>query len=257
MFKIHSKTNNAMDLVSIIIPYFKKREYIRDTLNSVLKQTYKNLEVIIIYDDQEREDLDYIKKLVKLDKRISLMINKRSLGAGISRNNGIKRCKGKYVSFIDADDVWKKNKLDLQIKFMKKKNLSISHTNYEIIDKENNIINFKTARTFSNVSDLLRSCDIGLSSVIAKKEILKKECLFANLKTKEDFVLWLKILKKNIKIGGLKKNLMCWRKLDNSLSSSVIQKIKDGYRVYNQFMKFNLFKSLYFLFLLSLNSLFK
>ena len=93
--------------------------------------------------------------------------------------------------------------------------------------------------------------------MIVKKEILKKECLFANLKTKEDFVLWLSILKKNIKIGGLQKNLMRWRKLDNSLSSSVIQKIKDGYCVYNKFMKFNLFKSLFFLFLLSFNSLLK
>ena len=246
-----------MDLVSVIIPYYKKKEYIVSTLDSVLKQTYKNLEIIIIYDDQEREDLKFIKKLIKLDKRISLLINKKTLGAGLSRNYGIKKCKGKYVSFIDADDIWKKNKLELQMKLMKKKNYLISHTNYETINKKNNIINFKMARHFNNVNDLLRSCDIGLSSVIVKKTILKKECLFANLKTKEDFVLWLRILQKKIKIGGLQKNLMSWRKLDNSLSSSVIQKIKDGYYVYNKFMKFNLFKSLYFLFLLSLNSLFK
>ena len=89
------------------------------------------------------------------------------------------------------------------------------------------------------------------------KKNLNKKVFISNLKTKEDFVLWLKILKKNIKIGGLQKNLMCWRKLNNSLSSSAVQKIQDGYRVYNKFMKFNIFKSLYFLFLLSLNSLFK
>ena len=246
-----------MDLVSIIIPYYKKREYITSTLNSVLKQTYKNLEIIIIYDDQDKEDLELMKKLIKLDKRIILIINKKSLGAGLSRNYGIKKCKGKYVSFIDADDIWKKKKLELQIEFMKKKNFLISHTNYETIDKENSVINLKTARNFNNVNDLIKSCDIGLSSVVVKKKILTKGCLFANLKTKEDFVLWLRILKKNIKIGGLQKNLMCWRKLDNSLSSSVLQKIKDGYFVYNKFMKFNFFKSLYFLFLLSFNSLFK
>ena len=111
-----------MDLISVIIPYYRKREYIRDTLNSVLRQTYKNLEVIIIYDDQEKEDLTFIKELISLNKRISLIINKKSLGAGFSRNKGIKKCKGKYVSFIDADDIWKKKKLELQIKFMKKKN---------------------------------------------------------------------------------------------------------------------------------------
>ena len=246
-----------MDLVSVVIPYFKKREYIKNTLNSVLEQTYKNLEIIIIYDDKEQEDLEFIKELTKLDKRISLIINKNSLGAGLSRNNGINKSKGDYISFIDADDVWKKKKLELQIKFMKEKNYLISHTNYEIIDKENKIIDYRIARDFDTVNDLLKSCDIGLSSVIIKREILSGECLFANLKTKEDFVLWLKILKKNIKIGALQKNLMYWRKLNNSLSSSVIQKIRDGYYVYNKFMKFNLLKSLFFLFLLSVNSFFK
>ena len=246
-----------MDLISVIIPYFKKKEYIADTLNSVLSQTYKNLEILIIYDDKEKKDLKFIEGFINLDKRISLIINEKSLGAGLSRNIGISKSKGKYISFIDADDIWKKDKLELQIKFMKEKNYLISHTNYEIIDKENNILSLRTARDFNTVNDLLRSCDIGLSSVILRKEILSEECLFENLKTKEDFVLWLRILKKNIKIGALQKNLMYWRKLNNSLSSSVIQKIKDGYYVYNKFMKFNLLKSLFFLFLLSVNSFFK
>ncbi len=246
-----------MDLVSIIIPYYKKRRYITDTLKSVLKQTYTNFEIIIIYDDDDKDELKFIKKLVDIDKRIILMINKKSLGAGLSRNKGIKKSKGRYVSFIDADDLWKKNKLELQIKFMKEKNFLISHTDYEIIDNQNNILNYRTARNFNSISDLLKSCDIGLSSVIVKKEILTKGCLFVNLRTKEDFVLWLKILKKNIRIGGLQKNLMYWRKLSNSLSSSIIQKIKDGYSVYNKFMKFSLFKSVFFLFLLGINSLLK
>jgi len=246
-----------MDLISVIIPYFKKKEYIADTLNSVLSQTYKNLEIIIIYDDKEKKDLKFIEGFINLDKRISLIINEKSLGAGLSRNIGISKSKGKYISFIDADDIWRKDKLELQIKFMREKNYLISHTNYEIIDKENNILSLRIARDFNTVNDLLRSCDIGLSSVILRKEILSEECLFENLKTKEDFVLWLRILKKNIKIGALQKNLMYWRKLNNSLSSSVIQKIKDGYYVYNKFMKFNLLKSLFFLFLLSVNSFFK
>ena len=100
-----------MDLVSIIIPYYKKREYIADTLKSVLKQTYKYFEIIIIYDDEEKEDLKFIKKLASIDKRIILIINKKSLGAGLSRNKAIKRSRGSYISFIDADDLWKINKL--------------------------------------------------------------------------------------------------------------------------------------------------
>lgn len=244
-----------MDLVTVIIPYFKKKKFIKETLSSVLIQTYKKLEIIIIYDDEDQSDLKYLKKLKNSDKRISLIINKNSLGAGKSRNLGIRKSRGKYISFIDADDIWVNNKLELQIKYMKKKNYLISHTSYKIIDKENNILNSRIARDFNNISELLKSCDIGLSSVVAKKDIFNDQCSFASLKTKEDFVLWLFILKQNIKIGSLKKNLMYWRKLDSSLSSSKIQKLYDGFIVYNKYMKFNWIKSLYFLFCLSLNYL--
>lgn len=102
---------------------------------------------------------------------------------------------------------------------------------------------------------MLKSCDIGLSSVVLKKKILNKNCLFPNLKTKEDFVLWLKILKRDIEIGSLNKNLLYWRKLDNSLSSSFFQKIFDGYKVYNLYMNFNWIKSLYLLTCLCVNYL--
>lgn len=244
-----------MDLVTVIIPYFKKKKYIQQSLKSALKQTYKNLEILIIYDDEDKKDLIFIKKLKKLDKRINLIINKKSLGAGLSRNLAIKKSKGKFISFLDADDLWNKNKIEYQLKFMKKRKYLISHTSYKIINKSNRVLGFRKARKFYNVNQLLKSCDIGLSSVILKKNIIKKNCLFPNLKTKEDFVLWLKILTRNIKIGSIDRNLMYWRKLNSSLSSSLIQKMFDGFRVYNDYMKFNFFKSLYLLFCLSINFL--
>ncbi len=244
-----------MDLISVIIPYYRKKDYISKTINSVLRQTYKNIEIIIIYDDKKKEELKLIKKIVNLDKRIHLIINKSSLGAGLSRNKGIKKSKGKYIGFLDADDLWRPNKIKYQLNFMKRKNYLVSHTSYKIINDNDNIVGSRKARDFNNLSELLKSCDIGLSSVIVKKEILNGECLFASLKTKEDFVLWLNILKKNIKIGALNKNLMYWRKLDTSLSSSIIQKLLDGFSVYNKYMKFNWIKSIYFLFCLSFNFL--
>ena len=78
-----------MDLVSIITPYYKKKKYIESAINSVLQQTYKNFELIIIYDDENKEDLNFLKKIIKKDKRIKIYINKKNLGAGRSRNKGI------------------------------------------------------------------------------------------------------------------------------------------------------------------------
>jgi len=241
-----------MELVSIITPYYKKKKYIELTINSVLQQTYKNFELIIIYDDQNKEDLNLLKNLTKKDKRIKLYINKKNLGAGGSRNKGIKLSQGSLIAFLDADDLWTKNKLKKQIFFMKKSLVDISHTSYHIINSDNKIIGNRIAKDM-NHKLLLSSCDIGLSTVIMKKEIITNKIKFANINTKEDYVLWLKITLNNKKIFALKNNLTKWRKLNDSLSASKIQKLYDGYLVYRKYMNFSLAKSFIRLLLLSFN----
>ena len=187
-----------MDLVSIVIPYYKKKEYIKQSINSVLNQTYKNFEIIIIYDDDELTDFNYLKNIVKSDKRINLIINKKKLGAGLSRNKGIKLSKGKYIAFLDSDDYWSNNKLKAQIKFMNEKKYSISHTAYQIVNENNEKISIRRARSFFKIQDLLYSCDIGLSTVILRRNVFSNNIKFPNIKTKEDFILWLKLLSKDL-----------------------------------------------------------
>jgi len=239
-----------MDLVSIIMPYYKKKKYIELAVNSVIQQTYKNFELIIVYDDENKEDLNFLKKIIKKDQRIKLYINKKNLGAGRSRNKGIKLSKGSLIAFLDADDLWTRNKLKRQIFFMKKNLIDISHTSYHIINSDNKIIGSRSAKDM-NYKLLLNSCNIGLSTVIMKKEIITNKIKFANINTKEDYVLWLKITLDNKKIFALKKNLTKWRKLNDSLSASKIQKLYDGYLVYRKYMNFNLLKSFIRLLLLS------
>ena len=232
-----------MKTVSIVIPYYKKRKFIKKTIDSIKRQTFKNFEIIIVYDDEDFTDLAYIKKIVKKDKKVKLIVNKKTLGAGRSRNLGISKAKGKFIAFLDADDLWKKDKIKLQLNYMIKNNLDICHTSYEILHKKNYKNKVMKATTFKNYKQLLFSCDIGLSTVMLKKKIITRTCKFPSLKTKEDFVLWLLILKKNITIGSLDRNLTKWRKLNNSLSSSVFQKLKDGYTLYSDYMKYNFLKS--------------
>jgi teichuronic acid biosynthesis glycosyltransferase TuaG len=246
---------NFSDLVTVIIPYHKKINFIDNCIQSVLNQTFQNFEIILIYDDNDFYELDYIKNLVNKDSRIKLIINKNQLGAGLSRNIGIEQGKGSWIAFIDADDVWKEDKLEIQINFMKKNKLDFSHTSYEIIDKNNKVIGYRKARNFYKSEDLLKSCDIGLSTVILSKRILKGNLKFPELKTKEDFVLWLRLLENNITLASLDKVLTSWSKLGNSLSSSTFQKLIDGFKVYYNYMNFNFFKSCYFVFCLSINFL--
>ena len=242
-----------MRLISIIIPYYKKKKYIEQTLRSILSQKYKNFEILIVYDDIDKEDLYSIKSLKKKDNRIKLFINSKNIGAGMSRNKAIKLSKGSYIAFIDADDLWHPNKLKTQVNYMIKKKILISHTSYNIIDRNNKKIGFRKAKKIEH-TDLLKSCDIGLSTVMIKKELLKKN-FFAKLKTKEDYVLWLSLSKKKYKFYPIRKSLTSWRSLDNSLSSSLFQKLFDGYFVYRKFLKQSYFRSLLSLFILSVNYL--
>jgi teichuronic acid biosynthesis glycosyltransferase TuaG len=241
--------------VSIIIPYYKKRIFFHKTLKSALNQTYKNFEIIIIYDDTSKADLKYVRQIIGFNKKITLLINKKNLGAGYSRNKGIKYSRGKFIAFLDADDLWASKKLALQINFMKKNKISFSHTSYLIIDEKKNIIGKQIVKKYISYSDLLKSCNIGLSSVVMKKDILKKN-KFPNLKTKEDYVLWLNLAKNN-KIYGFKKILSSWRKSKNSLSSSIFQKIFDAFIVYYKYENLNFFTSIFRVFILSNFYLFK
>jgi len=244
-----------MDLISVIIPYFKKKRFIEDAVNSVLNQSYTNIEILIIYDDQDLEDLKYLNEIFNSNKKIRIIMNEKNIGAGLSRNKGISLAHGKYIGFLDADDYWNQEKVFKQIQFMKENNFRVSHTSYQIVDENKNILNVRKARNFNSYRDIIKSCDIGLSTVIIEKVIIKDDIKFVDLKTKEDFVLWFKILYSGITIGALDENLMFWRKLKNSLSSSFFQKMIDGYKVYRKYMKYSSLMSLYLLLCLSINFL--
>ena len=245
-----------MDLVSVIIPYYKKRNFVKESVVSVINQTYDYLEIFIIYDDINLNDLEFLQEISKLDNRIKIINNNKRLGAGLSRNKGIEQSNGKYIAFIDADDTWVPDKLKDQISFMKKNSYQISHTSYFIIDEKKKIIGQRKARDLLSINEVLKSCDIGLSTVIIEKEVIKKtNAKFPQLVTKEDFVFWLTLLKKNYKFYAYDSNLTNWTDSKNSLSSSVIQKLLDGFKVYNYYMNFNIIKSLYYLICLSLNYL--
>jgi teichuronic acid biosynthesis glycosyltransferase TuaG len=246
-----------MDLISVVIPYFKKKKFIDHALKSVLDQTYSNFEIILIYDDEDKSDLKYLNDSYSSNKKIKFIVNDKNIGAGLSRNKGINLASGKYICFIDSDDIWEKEKLEIQLQFMKDNGSFVSHTSYRIIDEENSLIGTRMAKNFSNINEIIKSCNIGLSSVMIKKEIIDGDICFPNLKTKEDFVLWLKILKKEIKILAIDQNLLSWRRTKNSLSSSIIQKLLDGFRVYNKYMDYNFVISVYYLICLSVNYIIK
>ena len=242
------------NLVSIIIPYYKKKNFFSETFYSAINQSYKKIEIIIIYDDKDTKDLKFIKKTIGKRKNVKLIIKKENLGLGISRNSGINISNGEYLAFLDSDDKWKRDKLEKQIKFMKQNNFIATHTSYYIINENNKILSQRISKKKIDHSSLKLSCDIGLSSVVLKK-VKNITYKFPNLKTKEDYVLWLNLTKKRINFFGINEKLVYWRKTDQSLSSNVSQKMKDGFVVYKKYLGYGNIKSIFYLLILSLNFL--
>jgi teichuronic acid biosynthesis glycosyltransferase TuaG len=238
------------------MPYYKKKKYLIKTIKSVLNQTHKNFEIIIIYDENNK-DINFIESIKKLDKRISFIYNKKNVGAGYSRNIGIKKARGDLIAFLDCDDLWIRNKLRKQLRFMKQKKADFSYTAYDIINEKSRIIGHRVVKSNLTYQDLINNCDIGLSTVIAKKKLFNNFSKFSNLKTKEDYELWLKLLKKKVVFHGFNMKLAKWRSTKNSLSSNIMQKIIDAFTVYNKYQNFSFLKSCFCVLILSKNYIFK
>ena len=252
---------NKLPSVTIIIPYKNNLDYLFTALKSIFKQSYKNFKILIVYDDEDKSDLSKIKKFLKskaTKKKIlfKIIVNKTSLGAGYARNVGIKKSKSKYLAFLDSDDIWAKNKLKTQVNYMEKNKILFSHTSYHVINTNNKIISSRLAKKKIKFQDLVKSCDIGLSTVILKSSLLlKNKLLFPKLKTKEDYILWLQIAKKIKTIRGLNIKLAYYRKTKGSLSSNKLLSLLNGYKVYRNYMNYGVVKSSFYLFILSINSL--
>jgi len=238
--------------VSIIVPYYKNIKYIFKCIQSIYDQNFKNFEVILIYDDRDKRDLKLIQKKFRNYKNLNLFINKKNIGVSMSRNKGIKKSKGYYIAFLDSDDFWKKNKLKKQIKFMEKNSLDFSFTAYDIL-KSNKTVKKEIKSTYT-YHDLLKKCDIGLSTVIIKSKLINIGN-FPNLRTQEDYVLWLKYLKNGVRAMGIKESLSVWRDTPNSLSSNIFQKLKDSFMVYYYYENKNFLESIFSVLILSINKI--
>jgi teichuronic acid biosynthesis glycosyltransferase TuaG len=240
-------------VVSIIIPFYSNINLLKKTVKSVLNQTFNKYEIIIIHDNPKSLTNNF-KNIFKSKKNLKIIYNKKNIGAGLSRNKGIHMSKGKYVAFVDSDDIWNNNKLIKQINFMERYKYLATHTSYDRVDINGKLISTRVAKNL-DYKRLLNSCDIGLSSVILNKRILKKKIEFPPLKTKEDYVLWLKIAKTGVIFYGIKSRLMKWHNTPDSLSKSNFNKLTDAFKVYYNYEKISFIKSILRVFILGVNFL--
>ena len=161
-------------LVSIIIPYYNDKKYIFRSVSSALNQSYKNIEIIIIDNENSLISKKILKDIKKKSKKIKILYNKKKPNlAGVGRNIGIKNSRGKYVCFLDSDDYWSKDKLKIQIKELKKQNADVLFTGFKAVNEKKNLIYKVIPPKELSLNSLIKSCPVSLSSVLIKKNCLR------------------------------------------------------------------------------------
>lgn len=229
-------------LVSIIMPAYNAEDTIRESIKSVIEQTYKNWELIIIDDGSTDDTISIIKKQQKNDKRIKLLKNQKNLKVAKTRNRGLNYAKGDYIAFLDADDLWFKNKIEKQLNFMLKKNIDFSYSNIIIIndnEKRKKVIFDETV----NYKKLLKGNQISCLTVMLKSTVIK------SIKMKdighEDYLFWLEILKKNNLLAyNTNEVLAYYREGNKSLSSNKFQAAHWQWNIYRNELNLPLFSSM-------------
>lgn len=230
-------------LVSIITPTYNSESYIKETINSIIEQSYENWELLITDDCSTDNTIEIVNYYSKRDSRIKLFTLEKNSGAGVARNNSIMHAKGKYIAFCDSDDQWKEFKLSKQVDFMVTNNLSFTYSSYDVIDEDNNKLKSIFSPIKLSYKKMLRNNYVGCLTAIYDQDKLGK-IYMSKIRKRQDWTLWLKIFKIIKNTRGINETLAIYRDRRGSISNNKVLLLKYNWIIYNEELGFNKLKSL-------------
>lgn len=242
-------------LVSIIMPTHNSSQYVVDAINSVLCQTYKNWELLITDDASSDDTVSLIKEKFGQDQRIKVFSLATNSGAAIARNNSIEKAQGDFIAFLDSDDMWEPNKLELQVSFMVNEKCFFSYANYKVLYENGETKEYRPPVKIS-YKKLLNSNYIGTLTAMYDCRKLGK-IFMPNIRKRQDYALWLKILReKQIEARSVEKFLGVYRISSNSISSKKTKLIKYQYQVFHDCENMSVIRSWYHVIRTIINKIF-
>ncbi len=232
-------------LVSIITPTFNSEKFIAETIRSVQSQTFPDWEMVIVDDCSTDATISVISDFSEKDNRIRVIQLQKNSGAGVARNTALQSANGKYIAFLDSDDLWKPEKLQKQIDFMEKNDFPFTFSFYDCIDESGKEIG-KTIEAPKLLSyNQLFFCNyIGNLTGIYDSEYFGK-IEISSIRKRQDWIIWLKILKKIKTAKPVAESLAFYRIRENSVSSSKFKLLKYNYKVYRDFHRMNFFTAFF------------
>jgi teichuronic acid biosynthesis glycosyltransferase TuaG len=232
------------DLVSIITPAYNSEKFIADTILSVQSQTHSNWEMIIVDDCSSDKTVTIVQNFMKNDSRIRLIQLSKNSGTGIARNTALHDANGKYIAFIDADDLWMPEKLSKQIDFMEKNHLIFTYSFYDCIHEDGTPMNIRVTSPKKLLYRQLFFCNfIGNLTGIYNAAYIGKIAI-SPIRKRQDWMMWLTVAERLQYSLPVPQSLAWYRVRENSISASKINLLQHNYAVYRKFHGFNIFKSL-------------
>lgn len=238
-----------MDLVSIVMPCFNSDRFIEQSIKSVIDQTYTNWQLLVCDDGSTDNTIEIVKSLMVNDSRIILLQNKFAKGAAGARNSCIEMAEGRFIAFLDSDDLWHSRKLEKQISFMISNNYSFTHTWYSVFRKSGDKTDLLNKVRWSDkysYKQILRSGRIGCLTVIYDINKIGK-CYMPIIKKRQDLALWLNILMSTNHIWCLQEDLASYREVSDSISSEKFSLIKYHWLIFRNLQNLGRLKSIYYL----------
>lgn len=243
------------EIVSVITPVYNAERYLRQTVESAALQTYKQMEIVLVDDCSTDNSAEIIGELKKQYQNIVYHRQPKNMGAGVARNTALELATGRYVAFLDADDIWKKNKTARQIKLMKMKNASMSYTAIEMIDEEGKVIKQKrNVKESVNYKFLLHNTMIATSTVIVDRNKMG-DFRMPIRRGGQDYATWLKLLRNGSTAVGINEALEQYRVAAGSLSSNKFKSIKQVWEIQTQDEEINKVAAVWHIFCFVVNAL--
>lgn len=241
--------------VSIIMPAYNCEKFIAEAIRSVQAQTYTNWELIVVDDCSTDQTRTIIEKFAFEDKRIILLKNEKNSGAAASRNKAVESASGRYIAFLDSDDLWVNDKLEKQIGFMLSNHYSFTCTSYEKIDESSKKLGIVIPALNVDYEGLLKRCP-GNSTVIYDSDVLGKYTI-PLIKKRNDYIMWLAVIKDAKELHGLDTVLGFHRIGMKSISSNKFSLVKYHWRIYRDVEKLPIYKCIYLVLFWILKGIFK
>lgn len=241
---IPQPSKSSLPLVTVVMPVHNSAAHLRQTLEGLGLQTFADWDCVAVDDGSEDDSITLLQEMADRDKRLRLKVLDTNVGAAVARNKGIREARGRFIAFLDSDDVWHPEKLERQLRFMRETKCHFSFTAMERVNENGQVIGSVGVPRRVSREDMLKTNYIGCSTAMYDTAYFGKVEM-PLIRRRQDYALWLKLLRQVRYAHGLNQPLTRYRVRAGSVSSNKLDTSRYTWQVYRQIEGLSFFESVH------------